>query len=112
MTVSVSTWPEDIAILHILPQRDWHSPAWIVGNRLALQQLRDSLNRALEHIPDGESPTPPTMHPAMTDDGEGYPVMIREIPSTMFSNVPFGYTDDIAATRDDWPDWLMEGLRG
>ncbi len=63
---------KDIRLLHIYSQYCWHADSYIVGNRRALEQLRDIINQALEK---GFSFTPNSDCPFVVD-GEGYQVVV------------------------------------
>lgn len=58
-------------LLHIYAQQSWHQPVTIVGNRAALEALRDAIQQALDI---GQGVT--TSAEVFTNDGEGYEVLI------------------------------------
>jgi hypothetical protein len=107
-SIPSSNWPDGTEILHILPQRQWHDPAWIVGTRGALTALRDALTAAIA-LPETEGRAPAVVCDAMANDGEGYGVVCRVVSQATMDSVPFGYSDEIAAGGIDWPRWLEEG---
>lgn len=86
--------------VHILPQTLWHSPACIIGNLEGLEAIRDLIESALanEHATAA----------VFADDGEGYRITV--VHRHDMSDVPFGYTDEIASGRRDCPEWLMRAL--
>lgn len=63
-------WLHDYGRMHIYAQVDPHDSVIIRGNRRALEDLRDALNRVLEGEQESEST-------ATTADGEGYPIKIH-----------------------------------
>ncbi|KKK62083.1 hypothetical protein LCGC14_3007870 [marine sediment metagenome] len=66
-------------ILNIYGQEFWHTDARIVGNREGLEELRDTIERALK---DGKSSTleddarSGEETPLFASDGEGYEVIV------------------------------------
>lgn len=68
----------------------WHDDASIIGNREALSKLRDAIDKALQ---DEEA-----VASSMTNDGEGYDVIII-CKENDWDEVAFPYTDEIAAER-------------
>lgn len=60
--------PNPLELLHIHAQSFWHSPAYIVGNTAALEQLRDAITAALTK---GKGKTT-----AFVNDGEGYQITV------------------------------------
>lgn len=59
----------DVAFLHIYGQYQWHHPATIKGNRLALTALRDAIDAALSGRHGQAS--------VFATDGEGYSVDVH-----------------------------------
>lgn len=66
---------ESAPYLHIYGQRAWHDDAWIVGNRAALQDLRQALDAALSQFSATDD-----KHRHQADvfavDGEGYRIKV------------------------------------
>lgn len=58
----------EFPMCHVYGQRWWHDEAMIVGNRTALKELRDAINKAIQY---GESRVGVT-----SSDGEGYDLFI------------------------------------
>lgn len=83
--------------VHVLPQTIWHSPACIVGNREGLEALRAAIDDALTNER--------AKAVVFADDGEGYRITV--VRRHDMSDVPFGYTDEIASGRRECPQWLM-----
>lgn len=84
--------------LHIIAQPAWHAPAFIVGTPMALTMLRDAITEALAK---GKSTAT-----VEANDGEGYGVSVHRRED--MSDVPFGYTDEMAKSDTPWPKWLRE----
>ena len=88
-----------ISLLHLIAQATWHSPAFVVGNRLGLTALRDTIDKALQ---DGEAAIE-----VSADDGEGYGVHVRCVASDAMADIPLGYTAGYAAGNREWPEWML-----
>jgi hypothetical protein len=73
--------------LHIYPQPSWHEEAWVVGNRAALEALRDTISRALE----SNKPEGATM---FANDGEGYQVLIVPVDESGMDSLKLPYHDE------------------
>ncbi len=88
-----------VPLLHILAHPGWHEPAFVIGNRVALENLRDAITRTLAG----------SAHPftAFENDGEGYSVHVVCLPDERMDEVPLGYTDDICRGNIGWPEWLV-----
>lgn len=84
--------------LHLIAQSLWHSPAFIVGDRAALERLIVDLTTALQ--------TGQAVGQYFPNDGEGFKLHIRCVETADMAAVPIGYTDELA--REDWggPDWM------
>lgn len=74
-----------MSTLHIYAQAQWHDPAFIVGDRAALERLRDALQQALE-----KGYARPQ---AMTTDGEGYVVHVVCVSPEVMESTSLPYTD-------------------
>lgn len=72
--------------LHIYAQPYWHAEAYIIGDRKALQLLRDSIDVALQS----------GNHSSQTfaNDGEGY--MLCVMVNEKMEDIRLPYTDEIA----------------
>ena len=92
-------------LLHIYAQEAWHDDAFIVGDRLGLEVLREAISQALEKgrvstydVTGGSS--------VYTTDGEGYTVRIICDDSgwqeEFWCSLSLPYTDEIA--QDKNPD--------
>lgn len=92
-------WSEDDALLHVIAQRSYHDPAFIVGNREGLTRLRDALNAALE------APSTTQKADAMCNDGECYRVCVRCETEREMELAQLGYTYEWAGGRV-WPHWM------
>ena len=95
---------DKVDILHLYAQDRWHSPAVISGSRSGLELLRRAIDDALAN---GTSAVE-----VMTDDGEGYAVVVmHEGPDDMegwtAENLDRGlpYVEDIAACPADAGFW-------
>jgi hypothetical protein len=93
-------WTEDVELLHIIAQHSYHDRAWIVGNRLGLERLRDAIVAALD--------APETRQEAAVfcADGEGYGVLVRCEPARLMHLVPYGYTHEWAHHDAPRPSWM------
>ena len=94
-------------LLHIYAQEAWHDDAFIVGNRLGLEALRDAISEALEK---GRARAD-----AYVTDGEGYEIKILcedlEWKEDFWNNLSLPYTDepakDARPNREvPWDIWL------
>lgn len=91
----------DTELLHIFAQPNNHDEAFIVGNRLGLERLRDALNAALEqrgaHSAD-----------VFTNDGEGYSAVVVFGEIEQMNALTLPYTEWIGTDRGDdtWPGQL------
>jgi len=65
--------------LHIFGQKCWHDDAIIVGNKAALIELRDIIDKAIQY---GEGRLG-----ALTSDGEGYDLFISCLPGDPENNI-------------------------
>lgn len=88
---------KEIPALHIYPQAHWHTPAWIVGDRIGLQRLADTILRALQ-ADDGKA------HDSFfPSDGEGYQVAVVRYDHDWMDHKAWyqlrgdHYTDEVAA---------------
>ena len=73
--------------LHLYPQAHWHDDASIVGNRKAIEALRDALTAALSD-PDGVA-----CSQGFTTDGAGYQVGVYVLPFGEMERMAIPYTD-------------------
>ena len=103
---------KDIPLVHIYSQEQWHDESYIVGNRLGLQAIRDTLNEAIDK---GKSEAL-----LYTSDGEGYYVRIISDDSgwqgEFWDNLEMPYTQGIAAEPRDndvspWSVWRERSER-
>lgn len=78
--------------LVVYGQEWWHNPVYLVGDRLGLQQIRDTIDRALNA---GCAASPWVKH----SDGESYPVVVLVASAAQMNNVAVPYTDDCARDR-------------
>lgn len=74
--------------LHIYAQQMWHDEAYIVGERDALESLRDAITRALVNNS--------ARMCAYCNDGEGYDIHVLCVDEEKAGILPAPYTDDIA----------------
>lgn len=78
--------------LHIYGPSIWHDHSFIVGNKEALQYLRDAIDSALA---EGNGKAT-----AFTADGEGFDLCVyQEEPEAFWDNLCVPYTDDLAMER-------------
>lgn len=90
-------------LLHIIAQKAWHDPSFIIGTRDALERLKNAIDAALS---DG------VVHCAevFAADGEGYSVIVRCVSYEQMDSVPLGYTSPEARCRTRvWPPALKPG---
>ncbi|KKK62223.1 hypothetical protein LCGC14_3006470 [marine sediment metagenome] len=73
------TLPEILRYLHIYSQPCEHFDARIVGNRAALELLRDTIKQALKLPVDADS-WARTSEELFATDGEGYDVTVKLLP--------------------------------
>lgn len=73
--------------LHLYAQSQWHSPAYIVGDREALMRLRHVITLALGDV-DYQSKAE-----FFTNDGEGYTLYIKMMPSEWMDGIELPYTE-------------------
>lgn len=85
---------QDCPILHIYQQPTHHADAFIFGNRLGLEALRDAIDRALAASADDE---PPRMS---QNDGECYDCYVRLAAPGWMRLAPTIYTD----FNGDWTE--------
>ena len=97
----VDLWGDmPVEIVHIIPQYVWHDPSFIVGNRAGLELLHAAIGEALAGTIG--------IAKVMCNDGEGYRVVIKCVPTIGMQQELCGYTSDIAADRREWPAWMQE----
>jgi len=76
-------------LLHIYAQDSWHQPVTIVGNRSALEALRDAIQSAIDT---GQNAA--TTVDVFTNDGEGYEVLIMPCEdAVLWETFATPYTD-------------------
>ena len=96
-------------LLHIYAQEAWHDDAFIVGNRLGLEALRDAISEVL--LGKGRAKTD-----AYVTDGEGYEIKIlcEDLEWEDFqNNLSLPYTDELAkdARPNREPPWKIWSQR-
>lgn len=77
---------EDYPILHIYEQPSHHMDAYIFGNRLGLEALRDAINQALTE------PEPEAAQVSQ-NDGECYDLVVRCASTSWAKLIRTNYTD-------------------
>lgn len=87
--------------LHIFAQHDWHDDAYIVGEREALEALRDAIDRVL-------SANKAQVMGAFVSDGEGFNVIVAPLEEAQFDKLKLPYTGKNAG---DKRDKLHHGLK-
>lgn len=85
-------------LLHIFGQGAYHDDVDIVGNREALEELRDTISEALCGVPHHME--------AFVNDGEGYSVIVRLLEgdwdASSWQKLAVPYNEDYAReNRDD-----------
>lgn len=80
--------------LHIYAQSMWHSEAYIVGTRFALQKLRDAIDQTLSENHNGVIVT------SFVNDGEEFDAVVLRIDNEEFSKLAVPYTSTIAKERN------------
>jgi len=73
--------------LHLYAQSQWHSTAYIAGDREGLMKLCHAITLALGDV-DYQSSAE-----FFTNDGEGYQLYIKMMPSELMDKVVLPYTD-------------------
>lgn len=73
--------------LHLYAQEQWHSPAYIVGDREGLMKLCHAITLALGDV-DYQSSAE-----FFTNDGEGYQLFIKMMTSELMEKAQLPYTD-------------------
>jgi len=73
--------------LHLYAKSQWHNEAYVVGDREGLMRLRHAITLALGDV-DYQSKAE-----FFTNDGEGYPLYIKKMPSEWMDKVVLPYTD-------------------
>jgi hypothetical protein len=91
--------------LHIYAQEQWHGNDYVVGNKEALERLRDALNDALEKG-QGQATT-------YVNDGEGYYALVVQSDDETIDKLMVPYIDEIAYdSRDDIVHpWELDGAK-
>ncbi len=79
--------------LHIYTQSCEHDDAFIVGTRLELMKLRDSIDAALGNKAQGKSSDSLTAH--FTADGEGYDLTVKVVPESVKNKLALPYAESI-----------------
>ena len=89
---------------HIIAQRGFHDPAFIVGDHNGLTQIRDAINTALE---EGSA-----RGRTFAADGEGYSVYVLCVTDAEMADVPYGYTDtEICGLPGPWTNAMIRIVR-
>lgn len=94
-------------LLHIYGQGAFHDNVEIVGNREALEELRDTISEALCGVPHSMK--------AFVNDGEGYEVRVRLVggdwDTLIWHMLAVPYTEDYASENreDAIGPWQLEG---
>lgn len=92
-------------LLHIYGQDYWHCPVLIVGQKNALEKLRDAIDQALQ-----EGHGTCTVY---VNDGEGYDVHVVMENSNwgepVWATMQVPYTDSCAQTNGEPPWELLKG---
>lgn len=88
--------------LHIIAQPWWHMPAWIIGDRAALESLRTAIDGAL-------ASSEWDVANVYARDGEGYGALV--VLRNDMADVPFGYTDEMARYDMPHPEWMQTLMR-
>lgn len=92
--------------LHLYAQLQWHDEAYIVGNRQALESLRDAISKVL-------ASEGPELVDTFASDGEGYCVAVALSDDETFDKLAPPYTSDIAKPTDKnnfiWP-WNIQKI--
>jgi len=79
--------------LHIYGQEVWHEEAFIVGDRISLELLRDCLNQVLEGKEDAVAHTKAEFS---VNDGEGYDLHIALVSDKQMDKMAAPYTKEMA----------------
>jgi|SRR5882672_2661507 len=78
--------------LHVYGQPAWHSDCEIIGNRIALENLRAAIDAVLRGGVDGRAE-------AMVADGEGYHVVVQIRDHAYLAQQRLPYTADYASGK-------------
>lgn len=76
------------AMLHIYSPIWQHADSYIIGDKQALEDLRDALDRAI-------SSKEPTSFNAFVNDGEGYTVHVAWLSEQEVDRLSLPYTDEM-----------------
>ena len=92
---------DPFSLIHVIAQKAWHDPAFIVGNREGLERLRDTIIAALstEDIASMD---------AFADDGEGFRLHVCCVTDAGMETVPYGYTATDLIPPKPWPAWMKQ----
>lgn len=94
------------ALLHVYGQAAWHDDVYIVGNRQALLALK----RAIEDALTGQK----GVLNAMTNDGEGYSVIVLNLPNGQGNQVwvelAVPYSEEMAKESRENAKWPWDLL--
>lgn len=101
----------DPELLHLYAGPSFHSDGFIVGNRKALERLRDALNEVLKSEDEQATATVK----AFTSDGEGYDAIVIRQDSNwqngIWNKLALPYTAEDGLTQvsdsDIWPEDLI-----
>lgn len=90
--------------LHVYAQLWHHCEAFLVGERRSLQALAHAIELALDHHQNQ------TTHGFFTADGEGFDVIVRQLPAgnDLWQQLALPYTEDYA--REQRPDAIWPNL--
>lgn len=88
--------------LQIYAQALWHEDAYIMGNRAALEGLRDAINHALE------GGKPEELNAFVEFDGEGYGVWVCECADKELRILMGHYVDELGQRDGIDPRRLVE----
>jgi hypothetical protein len=96
---------DNIGVIHIHAQREWHDDAYIVANRKALEQLRDMIDVVLREGQTNQS--------FMVQDGECFDLYITmddsHWQSDSWKRRALPYTDEVASNSHQdnvIPPWV------
>jgi len=101
MVPDEQSWHDTDSIVHVHAQRSYHMPAFIIGTRAGLEQLRALLDAALA------APDTTTEATLFCTDGEGYGLHVRCCTGREIDRMPTGYTDkEMCPQNRPWPSWM------
>lgn len=83
--------------LHIYSQELWHAPAYVLGTRKSLEQLKLAIDAALENGAGRAE--------SFTSDGEGYSVYVNCVDDDLADRLATPYSDEVGQAQQEGAVW-------